>query len=130
MKWILSLSLSLIVLSPSSTASSKRSPVALKTPLSKPSILVKKGERKLFLYSDGRLVRTYHIGLGLNPIGDKEREGDHKTPEGDFYIFTKNDKSAYYLSLGISYPNGPAAERGLRDHLITKAQYEAITRAL
>jgi len=105
-----------------------RSP--LKLPLIKPKIVVKKGERQLLLFSEDKLVRTYRIGLGLSPAGDKVREGDRRTPEGDFYIFTKNDKSAFYLSLGISYPNATAAERGLRDHLITKLQYEAIMRAL
>ena len=105
-----------------------RSP--LKLPLVRPRIVVKKGQRQLLLFSDDKLVRTYRIGLGLSPVGDKVHQGDHRTPEGEFYVFTKNDKSAFYLSLGISYPNGPAAERGLRDHLITKAQYEAIMRAL
>jgi len=95
-----------------------------------PRILVKKAERKLLLYSDDKLVRTYRIGLGLSPVGDKVRQGDRRTPEGDFYIFTKNDKSAFYLSLGISYPNAAHAERGLRDGLITQAQYDSITRAL
>ena len=98
--------------------------------LKSPRIVVKKAERKLFLYSDDKLVRTYRIGLGLSPIGDKIRQGDRRTPEGDFYIFTKNDKSAFYLSLGISYPNAAHAERGLREGLITKAQYDAIKSAL
>jgi len=102
----------------------------LKLPLVSPRIIVKKAERKLFLYSGGKIVRSYHVGLGLSPIGDKVRQGDRRTPEGDFYIFTKNDKSAFYLSLGISYPNARHAERGLRDGLITKAQYDSITRAL
>lgn len=98
--------------------------------LKSPSIVVKKAERKLFLYSGYKLVRTYHIGLGTSPVGDKVRQGDRRTPEGDFYIFTKNDKSAFYLSLGISYPNAAHAARGLRDGLITKAQYDAIMSAL
>jgi len=102
----------------------------LKLPLVSPRIIVKKAERKLFLYSGGKIVRSYHVGLGLSPVGDKLRQGDRRTPEGDFYIFTKNDKSAFYLSLGISYPNARHAERGLRDGLITKAQYDSITRAL
>jgi len=102
----------------------------LKLPLVSPRIVVKKAERKLFLYSAGKLVRTYHVGLGLSPVGDKVREGDRRTPEGDFYIFTKNDKSAFYLSLGVSYPNAAHAERGLRDGLITRAQYESIISAL
>jgi len=105
-----------------------RSP--LKQPLRDPKIVVKKAKRRLLLFSAGKLVRTYRIGLGLSPSGDKVRAGDRRTPEGDFYIFTKNDKSAFYLSLGLSYPNTAHAERGLRDGLITRAQYNAITGAL
>jgi murein L,D-transpeptidase YafK len=95
-----------------------------------PRILVKKAQRKLFLYSGDHLIRTYRVGLGLSPVGDKVREGDRRTPEGEFYIFTKNDKSAFYLSLGLSYPNLAHAERGLRDGLITRSQYDAIVSAL
>ena len=113
---------------PSAAQPEERSP--LKLPLVKPKILIKKGQRQLLLFSDGKLLRTYRIGLGSSPVGDKVREGDRRTPEGNFYIFTKNDKSAYYLSLGISYPNAAHAERGLRDGLITKGQYDSIMRAL
>jgi lipoprotein-anchoring transpeptidase ErfK/SrfK len=102
----------------------------LPVPLSWPHILVKKAERKLFLYSDDKVVRTYRVGLGLSPVGDKVRQGDRRTPEGDFYIFTKNDKSAFYLSLGISYPNAAHAQRGLQANLITQSQYETIIQAL
>jgi lipoprotein-anchoring transpeptidase ErfK/SrfK len=111
---------------PSDPPNTAAQPLVLKAP----RIVVKKAERKLFLYSDDKLVRTYRIGRGLSPVGDKIRQGDRRTPEGDFYIFTKNDKSAFYLSLGISYPNAAHAERGLREGLITKAQYDAIKSAL
>jgi murein L,D-transpeptidase YafK len=102
----------------------------LKLPLRNPKIVVKKAQRQLLLFSGGRLVRTYRIGLGLSPSGDKVRAGDRRTPEGEFYVFTKNERSAFYLSLGLSYPNAAHAKRGLRDGLITRAQYDAITRAL
>jgi murein L,D-transpeptidase YafK len=102
----------------------------LQLPLRQPRIVVKKAQRQLLLFSADKLVRTYRIGLGSSPVGDKVRQGDRRTPEGDFYIFTKNDKSTFYLSLGVSYPNATHAERGLRDGLITKAQYDSIMRAL
>ena len=102
---------------------------ALRLPLKNPRIVVLKSKRRLQLYSDGALVRTYKVGLGLNPVPDKVREGDRATPEGDFYVFTKNDKSAFYLSLGISYPNIEDAKRGLRDGLISRAQHDAIVKA-
>ncbi len=103
---------------------------ALKLPLKNPRIVVIKSERRLELYSDGAVVRTYKVGLGLNPVPDKKRQGDRATPEGDFYVFTKNNKSAFYLSLGISYPNAEDAERGLRDGLISRAVHDAIVKAI
>ena len=102
----------------------------LKLPLKEPRIVVFKNKRQLELYSDGAVVRTYRVGLGLNPVDDKQREGDRATPEGEFYIFTKNPKSAYYLSLGISYPNVEDADRGLRAGLITRAQHDQIVNAI
>jgi murein L,D-transpeptidase YafK len=103
---------------------------SLKLPLKNPLIVVTKSKRQLQLYSDGVVVRTYKVGLGLNPVPDKVRQGDRATPEGEFYVFTKNDKSAFYLSLGVSYPNVEDAGRGLRDNLITQAQHDAIVQAI
>jgi murein L,D-transpeptidase YafK len=136
-RWILAISVALVCLMgndyPMNTSVANQ-PVqkrgALKLPLKDPRIVVIKGRRLLELYSDGAVVRTYRVGLGLNPVDDKKRQGDRATPEGDFYIFTKNNKSAYYLSLGISYPNVEDAERGLRDRLISRAQHNAIVNAI
>jgi murein L,D-transpeptidase YafK len=95
----------------------------------KPRIVVYKNARKLEFYSGKTLLRTYRIGLGFSPVADKVREGDGATPEGEFYVFVKNNKSAYYLSLGVSYPNVEDADRGLRDGLITTSQHDAIVEA-
>jgi len=98
-------------------------------PIDKPRIVVYKGARKLEFYSDQKLLRTYRVGLGFNPVADKKHEGDGATPEGEFYVFVQNNKSAYYLSLGVSYPSAEDAARGLRDGLINKKQHEAIVEA-
>lgn len=102
----------------------------LKLPLINPKIIVFKSKRRLELYSNGELVRAYRIGLGTNPVGDKVRQGDRRTPEGQFYVCIKNSKSNYYLSLGLSYPNEEAAERGLREGLINRAKYKEILDAI
>jgi murein L,D-transpeptidase YafK len=106
----------------------ERTPLEL--PIEKPRIVVYKTERKLEFYSDQKLLRTYRVGLGFSPVADKVREGDGATPEGEFYVFVKNDKSAYYLSLGVSYPNIEDAERGLRERLINKGQHDVIVDAI
>lgn len=97
-------------------------------------ILIKKSERKLFLYQvrgdREKLFKTYQIALGNTPTGHKQKQGDGRTPEGDYYITHKNPKSNFYLSLGVSYPNVKDADAGLKNGLISKKQHEAICDAI
>ena len=69
------------------------------------SIAVSKKARRLSLFNDSAIIKSYRIGLGSQPIGDKKVEGDGKTPEGTYFINRKNPESRFFLSLGISYPN-------------------------
>lgn len=66
---------------------------------------VHKADRKMFLMSGSRVLKTYEIALGYAAVGPKQFEGDGKTPEGAYYISHRNPNSAYHLSVGISYPN-------------------------
>lgn len=68
-------------------------------------IRIEKKARRLSLISNGDVLKTYKIALGGNPIGPKERHGDNKTPEGTYFIDSRNKESRYHLSLHISYPN-------------------------
>ena len=68
-------------------------------------ILVEKGKRTLTLLKDDQPIKTYNIAIGKQPVGHKEREGDHRTPEGVYKISKKNPKSKYHRALKISYPN-------------------------
>lgn len=70
-------------------------------------VLVIKSARKLYLYKDGKVLKTYPIALGFSPVGQKEREGDGKTPEGIYKIDynTTYDEKAKLYSFHLSYPN-------------------------
>lgn len=74
-------------------------------------VVVVKGERKLHLMRDGRILRSYDISLGRQPAGQKQREGDLRTPEGDYYLDWRNADSDYYMSIHISYPNAEDLRR-------------------
>jgi murein L,D-transpeptidase YafK len=54
---------------------------------------------------EGKLLKSYRVALGRNPIGPKQQEGDMKTPEGLYTIDYRNPTSDYHLSLHISYPS-------------------------
>jgi lipoprotein-anchoring transpeptidase ErfK/SrfK len=97
--------------------------------LRQPRILVEKSLHRVTVFDGDRVVRVYRAAVGGGK-GDKTREGDRCTPEGDFYVCLKNPQSKYVLSLGLSYPNRPHAQRGLRDGLITQQQYDSIIAAI
>jgi murein L,D-transpeptidase YafK len=73
------------------------------------AIFVDKSERRLELLRDGRVIRTYEIALGGNPLDPKRQEGDERTPEGAYIIDFRKSDSAYHMALHINYPN--AADR-------------------
>jgi lipoprotein-anchoring transpeptidase ErfK/SrfK len=77
----------------------------LAPPAAADSIVVYKRERTLVLFNRGVPIRTYFVALGSKPVGDKERAGDQKTPEGLFYVNAHNPASKFHLALRISYPD-------------------------
>lgn len=69
-------------------------------------VVVIKSERVMHLLDrHNNIIKSYKISLGKNPVGDKEREGDGRTPEGSYIIDARNPNSRFHLSLRISYPN-------------------------
>ncbi len=68
-------------------------------------VVIEKAERKLHLVKDGERFRTFDIALGIRPVGDKQFEGDFKTPEGNYLLDMRNPHSDFFLSIHISYPN-------------------------
>jgi murein L,D-transpeptidase YafK len=68
-------------------------------------VVVEKGQRKLYLVRNGAIFRSFDIALGAAPLGDKEQEGDQKTPEGIYWLDARNPDSDFFLSIHVSYPN-------------------------
>jgi murein L,D-transpeptidase YafK len=99
-------------------------------PPENPKIIIGKSKRELKLYSGDIFLKSYRIALGPHPEGDKNTEGDGCTPEGVYYICTKNPSSAYHLFLGISYPNKEDARRGLENGIISESDYRKILTAI
>ena len=92
-------------------------------------ILVEKALRRLTLWQDGAPPRRFSIALGACPSGPKRAEGDGKTPEGRYFVCTRNAQSKYYLSLGLSYPSAADAERAFAEGRIDEAVRASIRQA-
>ena len=89
---------------------------AAEKPLRADRVLVFKKGRTLELLNGGKVIKTYKVALGGDPVGPKTRQGDHKTPEGHYILDSRNAHSQFHKSIHISYPNAHdrAAARRLR----------------
>jgi murein L,D-transpeptidase YafK len=68
-------------------------------------VLVLKEKRTLQLLSGGRVIKSYKVALGGEPVGPKTRQGDHRTPEGVYVLDFRNSHSQFYKAIHISYPS-------------------------
>jgi len=103
------------------------------TPLAKiqePELFVYKEKRRLYVVHHKTLVRDYPIGLGFHPQGDKEKEGDGRTPEGEFFVCMKNAGSRFGKSMGLNYPSKKHAERAFFAGVISPVDFREILLAV
>lgn len=77
-------------------------------------LLVEKSRHLLSAYQGKRLLGSWHVVFGPQPVGPKQQEGDLRTPEGHYVIDFKKPDSAYYKALHISYPNAADRARARR----------------
>ena len=80
-------------------------------------VVINKSEAKLYLEKEGKTFKEFHVVFGENPEGHKQKEGDERTPEGNYILDYKKSDSSFYKAIHISYPN---------NHDIEKAKNESV----
>ena len=96
------------------------------------SVLIRvfKHKRLLEAFDDERRILSCRVSLGFGAdAGPKRREGDGRTPEGTYFVCTKNAASRFHLSLGISYPNAQDAREAFARGEIDEATRKRLVRA-
>ena len=66
---------------------------------------VDKSDRLMHVLVKDTVLRSYQVVLGHNPIGDKQFEGDKKTPEGTFTFRSKYPHKDWHRFIWVDYPN-------------------------
>jgi murein L,D-transpeptidase YafK len=78
-------------------------------------VVVRKAERKLLLMRGDEVLRTFRVALGLSPTGHKQREGDFRTPEGNYRLAGRRADSDFFLAIQVSYPGPDDLRRASAD---------------
>lgn len=74
-------------------------------------IVIMKSARTMTLLHGAQVLKTYKVALGGQPLGAKERAGDHKTPEGHYVVDSKVPNSRFHRALHLSYPSAADRDR-------------------
>jgi len=90
-------------------------------------IVVDKSDRQVLVVdSRGSVRRSFKAGLGFDPIGDKDKQGDGRTPEGRFRVARQIPWSSFHKAWLLDYPLPEDADRGLAAGLIDEATAKRI----
>lgn len=68
-------------------------------------IIVDKSDYELKVYDEEGWYATYPIVFGSKDLSDKMREGDKRTPDGDFKVILKKIHPKWGPELLLDYPN-------------------------
>lgn len=74
-------------------------------------IIVDKSEYELYVYDDEGWYATYPIVFGSKDLSDKMREGDRRTPDGNFKVILKKIHQKWGPELLLDYPNEVSVQR-------------------
>ncbi len=98
-------------------------------------IRISKRKKSVYVYRGTELIKRYVADFGNNVVSDKIQRGDlrspddWRTPEGTFFVVSKNPSSKFYKALVLNYPTAEDARRGFRQGLISQQEYQAIVKA-
>lgn len=93
-------------------------------------IAIVKSQRRLVLLHGEQQLAEIPIIVGRQPVGHKQREGDERTPEGDYYICYRNPESRFHRFLGLSYPSAEDAADALAQGVIDQSTHDSICSAI
>lgn len=80
-------------------------------------VVIEKSTKTLFLMKKGKIFKQYHVVLGAHPRGHKQKQGDERTPEGNYILDFKNSHSGFHKAIHISYPNTQDKKQARKIHV-------------
>jgi len=93
-------------------------------------ILVDTNDLTLSVMRGATTITTYeNIAIGSNGVTLDKRQGDERTPLGDFRINEVRTSKRFHLFLSLDYPTMIQAERALGQGYLSRADFNALREA-
>jgi len=89
------------------------------------AIAYDKSSHYLEVWENGKVIKSYMATAGAGE-GDKEKQGDYKTPLGYYYICEMKVSDALKEEMKVNYPNISDAKNGLKKGIIGQSTFTEI----
>jgi len=89
-------------------------------------LVVLKARYRLDVLEGDRLVKAFPVALGPAPEGEKRREGDGRTPEGEYALVPHHASPEFGSCFYVCYPGERDGRTALREGRIRSRDLDAI----
>ncbi len=93
-------------------------------------IEINKSNRLLIVRAGEEVLQVFRVSVGRGGPGDKQQFGDKRTPTGTYQVVGFNESSRFDYFVRLNYPNVKDAFYGLRNEVISRAEFDGIIGAL
>jgi hypothetical protein len=94
------------------------------------SLRVTKSRYRLDVFRNGDLLKVYPVALGGCPEGHKTRQGDERTPEGEYLLIPHHPSPSFGGCFYICYPNHLDAQNAKSEGRIDESTLNSIKNSL
>lgn len=89
-------------------------------------LVISKTKRTLEVWRSDQLIKTYKAATGKGGVGDKVRQGDGKTPLGNYKVTTLKSSGNFHYFIHLNYPNLADSLQGYENDIISANQFKQL----
>lgn len=89
-------------------------------------LVVIKSRYRMDVWEGAWPVKVYPVALGADAVRPKERQGDGRTPLGDYLLFPHHESPAFGPSFYVAYPGPMDARHGLERGIIDREVWRRV----
>ena len=75
------------------------------------------------------VLKQYEVGLGFAPVGHKEKKGDGRTPEGEYFIDRHNPNSEFFPRTSSRSSTNPCGTAGSKMLILAPRKAKVLERS-
>lgn len=92
-------------------------------------IIISRSDNTLIVLKNGIVMKRFHVAFGSGGRFGKIKQGDRKTPYGEYKVISIKSSERFHSFIQLDYPSVNDAEQAYFNHILTRDEYRSIVDA-